>query len=320
MDPYAAVTTGLTELEQHDLAPVSHGAVKETYALSGPREDEDYIVQVAAPGDGRVRLAAELYDRVAEETSIPTPAVLDRGWEHDTVPYIVMERSAGDNIEHSYGEMDPDRVDTIVDQAGAYLGEAHASLELDGYGFLEADGLEGTHDDWRQFMDEHIAGHCADLAGTVFDPGALMLRVDQAWDRHRDVVPEQPEATVVHNDYRPGNLLVDDDTITTVLDWDNAYAGDALYDYVMAELDFISPDNWEDDRNAEVRDRFREGYERHHAVEDGQRQDFYRMAAWLSEAKAFQWFRAGGHSVPQRFIDRTIDGLKDSVETLEQEY
>lgn len=319
MDPYDAVTTGLTELEDHDLDPVSHGAVKETYALAGP-DGEEYVVQVAAPGDDRVRLAAELYDRVAEETSVPTPEIVDAGWEHDTVPYLVMERSDGDNIEHSYGDMDPDRVDAIVDQAGEMLGEAHASIELDGYGFIGADDLEGSHDDWRQFMDERIAGYCSDLAGTVFDMGALMLRVSQQWDQHRDAVPEEPDASIVHNDYRPGNLLVDGDTVTTVLDWDNAYAGDALFDYVMAEHEFMSPGDWDEDRNEEVRDRFREAYERHHDVEDGRRQDVYRMAAWLSEAKAFQWFRDGGHSIPQRFIDRTVDGLEGSVLRLEREY
>lgn len=315
MDPYDAITTGLTELEDHDVEPVSHGAVKETYALSGP--EDDYIVQVAVPGDGRVRLAGELYDRIHAETSIPTPEIVDRGWEHDAVPYLVMERSPGDNIEDAYDGLDPDRVDAIVDQAGGFLGEAHASVELEGYGYLDIKELTGEHDDWRSFMDEHVQEQCAALAGTVFDPGALMLRVSQQWDRYRDLVPEDVEPAIVHNDYRPGNMLVDDDTVTAVLDWDNAFAGDALYDYVMAEESFMAQDEWSEERNEEVREAFRSAYEQHRSVEDGVIQDVYRMTARLSEARAFQWWRDGGHDLPDELIHRSVDGLEKAVLGLE---
>jgi aminoglycoside phosphotransferase (APT) family kinase protein len=42
----------------------------------------------------------------------------------------------------------------------------------------------------------------------------------------RDRTPVSKRTTLVHGDFKPGNVLLDDETITAVLDWETAHLGD----------------------------------------------------------------------------------------------
>jgi aminoglycoside phosphotransferase (APT) family kinase protein len=50
--------------------------------------------------------------------------------------------------------------------------------------------------------------------------------------------PPTDRLTLVHGAYRTGNLLVDDDRVSAVLDWETEVIGDPMYDvaYVLSEL------------------------------------------------------------------------------------
>jgi aminoglycoside phosphotransferase (APT) family kinase protein len=51
-------------------------------------------------------------------------------------------------------------------------------------------------------------------------------------------VPSVPETTLVHGDFRIGNILVDDMEVSGVLDWEFARAGDPVFDLAYASLDY----------------------------------------------------------------------------------
>jgi len=64
-------------------------------------------------------------------------------------------------------------------------------------------------------------------AATDLDP----LRVDDVVDRLRETVPSDSKTTLVHGDYRPGNLLfapTAEPTVTGVIDWETVALGDPL--------------------------------------------------------------------------------------------
>lgn len=52
--------------------------------------------------------------------------------------------------------------------------------------------------------------------------------------------PEVPETTLVHGDFRIGNVLVTDDELTGVLDWELAQVGDPLYDLGYASTRYFA--------------------------------------------------------------------------------
>jgi hypothetical protein len=79
----------------------------------------------------------------------------------------------------------------------------------------------------HQSMNEH--------SSTTRD---LLRRLQALVDEHRGAVPTRRD--LVHFDFQPANLLVEGATITGVVDWDGAQAGDAAFD--LATLLFYAYD------------------------------------------------------------------------------
>jgi aminoglycoside phosphotransferase (APT) family kinase protein len=135
-----------------------------------------------------------------------------------------------------------------------------------GNGFL-MDWLEGETLGQRIVRSEalaevrpRLARQCGEILGRIHkldwrsaglgavlptvDPGTL---VDDTWAHYRDLnvpvpmidfawrwlkahLPEQPRTTLVHGDFRNGNLMVAPDGINAVLDWELAHIGDPVRD------------------------------------------------------------------------------------------
>lgn len=66
--------------------------------------------------------------------------------------------------------------------------------------------------------------------------------VNEALRWFRANAPEVPETTLVHGDFRVGNMLVDhdEDELTGVLDWELARVGDPLYDLGYASTRYFA--------------------------------------------------------------------------------
>jgi aminoglycoside phosphotransferase (APT) family kinase protein len=62
------------------------------------------------------------------------------------------------------------------------------------------------------------------------------------WLTDHETEPER--AAVVHGDFRPGNVLYEDDRITALLDWELAHLGDPVEDLAWAYRAFWSPERF----------------------------------------------------------------------------
>ena len=90
--------------------------------------------------------------------------------------------------------------------------------------------------DWRSAGLDHVLPTVAP-ATLVDDTGANyrdltvpVPMIDCTWRWLRDHLPEQPRTTLVHGDFRNGNLMVAPDGINAVLDWELAHIGDPVRD------------------------------------------------------------------------------------------
>lgn len=117
------------------------------------------------------------------------------------------------------------------------------------------DTLADIHDvDWRAanladlgrpegFNARHLERMARLLADDVGRPPSEFAAVE-SWLRSR--VPEESGATIVHNDFRLGNVVLSEDrpgTIAAVLDWELATLGDPLFDlgYFLASVPTTEP-------------------------------------------------------------------------------
>lgn len=211
----------------HDLRQLTGGANRTTWSfdaaaggarhqlilqLGGDTEDPvDRIMPHLEPEqDARVMIAAS-------EIGVPAPKVrailepadgLGRGY--------ITERVAGETLGAKIvrDEKFAGARAVMAQQCGEILAAIHR-LELPKVPFL-----------MRQDAAAHVAAH-----RQVTDYYGLRLpALDMALKWSADNAPKNARHTVVHGDFRTGNLIVGEDGIRCVLDWELAQSGDPMQD------------------------------------------------------------------------------------------
>ncbi len=168
------------------------------------------------------------------------------------------------------------------------LGDGFVMQWLDGEALgariVRAESLAGIRAELAFQCGQILARiHAIDLHDTgldqLLDPMDPAAFVEQTWERYkllntpqpmidyagcwlRAHLPKNPRATLVHNDFRNGNIMVSPDGVVAVLDWEVAHIGDP-----MRDLGWICTNSWRFGRSdlpvggfGEYADLFR-GYE-----------------------------------------------------------
>ncbi len=220
---------------------LSGGASQETYRLrvetaAGLRElalrrspggkgEDARAVERSAPG---LRIEAKLM-RVARQNGIPEPEVfyvLEPGDELGAG--FVMEWlegvALGARIVRS-----PELAETrpkLARQCGEILGRLH-TIDLEGH------GLD------RDLATLRAVDFIEQTRGRYEALGTPQPMIDFTARWLTENLPDSPERTLVHNDFRNGNLMVDRTGVIAVLDWEIAHIGDP-----MRDLGWICTNSW----------------------------------------------------------------------------
>ena len=220
---------------------LSGGASQETYRLRiktadghrrlalrrspGGKQEDRRAVERSAPG---LRIEAKLM-QVARENGIPEPEVfyvlepgdeLGAGFVMEWLDGIAL----GARIVRS-----PDLADVrpkLARQCGEILGRLH-TIDLDAHG-LDRDLASLSASDFI----EQTRGRYEAL-----DTPQPMIDFTARWLMEN--LPDSPDRTLVHNDFRNGNLMVDQTGVSAVLDWEIAHIGDP-----MRDLGWICTNSW----------------------------------------------------------------------------
>lgn len=128
--------------------------------------------------------------------------------------------------------------------------------------------------------------------------------------------PEISETTLVHGDFRIGNMLVEDEAITGVLDWEMSRVGDPLYDLGYASTNYFAGKLLEPIERPELacslleREWFYEEYERL----TGRTVDRERIRYW----RAFSAFVM--LTIGLNWVHRYSTGASDDVRSAWSQY
>ena len=108
----------------------------------------------------------------------------------------------------------------------------------------------------------------------------------------RDNAPTPQRLVLAHGAYRTGNLLVADDRVSAVLDWELQVIGDPMFDvtYVLSDLNRTGTDLLS---NVVRRDEFYREYEAATGIEIDDRACRYYELLYTMRAAAF-WMSASG--------------------------
>ena len=199
--------------EVTELRRLSGGASRETFSLAAG--GQPLILQRQRRG-GTSDMAMEARVlRAAAEAGVPVPRLVADATDKAALgaAAFVVEHIRGESIARKLLRDDEFAAarPRVARQCGAILAGIHR-IPIEVLGDLPvADQVDGT----RTMIDNLGEPHPA------FE---LALR----WlDRHR---PAAGPTTVVHGDFRTGNLLIDPEGVTAVLDWELVHLGDPLED------------------------------------------------------------------------------------------
>jgi len=217
-----------------------------------------YVLRLSTAPHGAEAFAKDDYAaRLLASGSLPIPRVVRAG-SADGMQYAITERVAGKTLAACSTAERSAALPAVLDTLEA-IGRTDIGGSR-GYGLWGADGnapstswhayLAAIVDDepagfyrgWRRLFRESF------LERNVFDTvyrAMLALAVE---------CPDRRE--LIHEDYQLENILVDEDSVSGVIDWANAMYGDALYDVARLAWWSARPGWWYDDGAAILRDRF----------------------------------------------------------------
>ncbi|MCZ6874789.1 MAG: phosphotransferase [bacterium] len=204
----------------------------------------------------------------AQELAVPTPVYLDDHGEFLTEPCMVMKFMDGDpNFE-------PDDLGDYLMQMADHLSLIH---KLDC----------ASHDlSFLPSVIDHVAQLIAArggkvVAATVANLKDILVVLDKTWPP----IQKNPDV-LLHGDYWPGNIICQDDRLTSIIDWEAAKTGDPLADLAVSRMEVL----WAFGREAMI--QFTDYYVRN-SNPDTTALPYWDLYMALRQANAFAGWAAG---------------------------
>lgn len=202
-----------------DLRRLPGGASRETWSFDAHTDEgrTGLVLRRDPPAvprpDGMAREARAL--RAAADAQVPVPALIDHGDgrgdgdEAIAAPYLVLERLDGETIPRRLlrDERWAAARDGLAGELGRILARIHT---IDPRRIGDLDGGDPLH----RLVDVYLE----------LDEPRPTVEIGLRW--LRDHRPASRPDTVVHGDFRNGNLLLDRKGVRGVLDWELVHRGD----------------------------------------------------------------------------------------------
>ncbi len=290
-------------------AKLSGGASQETWSFDIVHPDGNIgaILRRAPPGYGAAPsraagLAAEAQlMQLAYGAGVPSPRVLHVLQPRDKLGTgFIMQRVEGETIARKI--LRDEKFASARPLLARQLGKVAAGIH--GLPLAKLPKLR------RMTAAKEIAELERDYRG--FEWPRPVFELALRWLRDRDPGPS-PEVTLVHGDFRHGNLIIGPEGLRAVLDWELAHIGDP-----MEDLGWICVNSW---RFGEIdkpvggfgtREELFAGYEAAGARVDAERVKFWEVMGTLRWGVMccgmMQRFRSG----PEHSIERAMIGRRSS--------
>jgi len=250
----AAVALATVAEEPTNIEPITRGNRKKTAIARFPNRGP-VVVQLAAE-PAWLRTEAVLLRAIRERTFVPVPPVLAAG-THAGVGYVLTAYVAGSDLHERFPVVEQATQQELARWFGAALGRLHEAFVFDAYGRLVVDngGFTATQQEYQPWFASYGTDAISRLP-PAFDDLTDDLRAAVA-SLSADRGATHPTPRLFPWDFRPGNALVADGSVTAVLDWEAPLSAPAALSVAKAE--YLAADWYVDDPEP-LRTAFRAGY------------------------------------------------------------
>ena len=147
----------------------------------------------------------------------------------------IQKKIRGDTLERGdidYKSMDQEKLKKIIVKAGELLSRIH-SVKTVGFKHLDGNGVGSVstyREMWNDLLVPEKEKECIEIAKTVKFSPVLMKKI---FELLRDEISKAPNISPVlnHGDYGPKHIMVEDETITGILDWGGVSGNSPIADF-----------------------------------------------------------------------------------------
>jgi aminoglycoside phosphotransferase (APT) family kinase protein len=208
------------------------GIINHTLVVNG-----EYVIRfdmLITKGKSRFESEARAYAALID-SPVPVPRVSALDHSKLIVPYdyLVTTKLPGRPVADAWASLTDQQRVKVAYWSGKYLAVIH-NHTFEGFGKLR-DLEKGGFSIWFDYMHDYFQRY----ASQALDLGALNIatveRVDAALARHRSLLESVKVASLVHSDYHLENVLTADGQISGIIDFEWAFAGDPVADFVVED-------------------------------------------------------------------------------------
>ncbi|MDQ0160651.1 phosphotransferase family protein [Alkalibacillus salilacus] len=160
-------------------------------------------------------------------------------------------------------------------------------------------GMQNQFSNWSHFVEQQFYSFAEDVR-EILDERLYKLAVERFEDmKHGLPLPDGP--SFIHMDFRPANIIFDQDEVTGVIDFESARFGSTEIDFTKLYRDFLSYDE-------SLYSAFQEGYKSIRPLVDlDQVLPFYRFTDAFN---SIGWCKRRGIEENASFLEKNLTRLK----------
>jgi len=204
--------------------PLASGRANLVWAFE--TDDGEYVLKT--PGDGEsatdFRLEAAVA-RYADDHGVPVARALDADSGH-----VISERLIGRSLKEIDDAGDEAAVLAAIPDMARALAAAHR-IAVDGFGLVilgSGETFRGGQPHWARYLLTRLDEHLVLLMNAGFVTAPVVKRVRRALTPLSDL--PDPVGRLLHGDCGPQNAIVDEGGTLRLYDWEDAVAGDPLFE------------------------------------------------------------------------------------------
>jgi aminoglycoside phosphotransferase (APT) family kinase protein len=223
------------------------GYAHATYFVKLRNPRKEVVLKVCHSRDKLERFKKEeLVNELLLKNKIPVPKIIARDFSSSMIkyPYYMREKIEGYNPEFKFKYLSVKVKKDLLMQAGAILARIHnIKFEKTGTFYLKGNklGVKPTKS-WKVFFETIIKSRIHSLRKTQF--GTIMKSAENYLDANINLLNKKVFPVFLHGDYKPANILVKENKIQTVLDFECAFVGHNEYGLSKADFLFVETKIW----------------------------------------------------------------------------
>ncbi|MEK5147732.1 aminoglycoside phosphotransferase family protein [Psychrobacillus sp. FSL K6-4615] len=227
--------------------------------------------------------------------ALPVPRLLEYWEGDDNIPgAMLLSEMKGQPITGNVSEV-------LAYDIGVHHAKMHNVTPQEGNSFK---GISNVYEQWSTFMKSHFYGFAEDVKEVI--PVDLLKKSIELFEEQRKCLPHSDGPSFIHMDFRPANIIIQDNQVSGIIDFESARFGSTEMDFTKINRDIFT-------KNSGTLEAYKKGYQSIRPLIDLEViLPFYRFTDAFN---SLGWCKRRGIEKHQQFFDENFVILKSILQS-----